>query len=137
MPKKYLSAKGSERLDQEREQLEAKFAELRKREEQVHIEQRNVIGSLLLGAVETGDWTEAQLHDLLRPLIKRKKDFEILGMSADHTSKADSATNQESLLENVDKDEDDPETDEDDLETDDDKISEPVSASAISSASGS
>lgn len=131
MPKKYLSAKGSERLDQEREQLEARFAELRKREEQVHIEQRNVIGSLLLSAVETGDWTEAQLHDLLRPLVKRKKDLEVLGMSADNTSKADSATNQESLPKDVDKDEDDPETDEDD------ESSEPVSASAISSASGS
>lgn len=128
MPKKYLSAKGSERLDQEREQLEAKFAELRKREEQISVQQRNVIGSLLLGGVENGDWTEEQLHDLLRPLIKRKKDFEILGMSVDNSSEDDSATNQESLPEDVDEDEDDPETDEDD------KSFESVSASANSSA---
>lgn len=126
MPKKYLSAKGSERLDQEREQLEAKFAELRKRQEQISVQQRNVIGSLLLGAVENGDWTEEQLHDLLRPLIKRKKDFEILGMSVDNLFKPDSATNQKSLLEDFDKDEDDPETDKDN------RNSEPGSPSTVS-----
>ena len=83
MPKPYLSAKGSEKLEQERNQLEAKAAELRKREEQLSLQQRDVIGSVMLGAVASGDLTEGELHDFLRPLIKRKKDFETLGMSPD------------------------------------------------------
>ena len=92
MPKPYLSAKGSEKLEQEREQLEARAAELRKREEQLALQQRDVIGSVLLSAVATGDLTEEELHDFLRPLIKRKKDLEILGVETKETSQ----TNQSS-----------------------------------------
>ena len=92
MPKPYLSAKGSEKLEQEREQLEARAAELRKREEQLSLQQRDVIGSVLLSAVAAGDLTEEELYEFLRPHIKRKKDLEILGVETEKTSQ----TNQSS-----------------------------------------
>ena len=92
MPKPYLSAKGSEKLEQEREQLEARAAELRKREEQLSLQQRDVIGSVLLSAVAAGDLTEEELYEFLRPHIKRKKDLEILGVETEETSQ----TNQSS-----------------------------------------
>lgn len=127
MPKKYLSAKGSERLDQEREQIEAKFADLRKREEQLHIQQRDVIGSLLLGAVENGDWTETQLHDFLRPLIKRKKDFEVLGMSSDEDVEPQKVARQKPVPKGDDADESSGQTSEDE------DLLEPLSASSLAS----
>lgn len=83
MTKKMLRGTLPNRLDQERADLEARLAELRKREEQRALKQQLLIGSVMLNLVASGEWTEAQLHDLLRPHLKRKKDFDTLGMALD------------------------------------------------------
>ena len=83
MTKKMLRGTLPNRLDQERADLEARLAELRKREEQRALKQQLLIGSVMLNLVASGEWTEAQLHDLLRPHLKRKKDFDTLGMASD------------------------------------------------------
>lgn len=83
MSKKMLRGTLPNRLDQERAELEARLAVLGKREEQHAAEQQRLIGSVMLELVASGEWTEARLHDLLRPHLKRKKDFVTLGMASD------------------------------------------------------
>jgi len=95
MPKSYLRGKDAERIDLERQELEARFAELRKKEEVLSAQQRELIGAIMLDLVASGEWTEAQLHDFLRPHIRRKKDAKILGIDLDGASsdQPDVATN--------------------------------------------
>lgn len=83
MTKKMLRGRLPNRLDQERAELEVRLAELHKREEEQATKQQLLIGSVMLELVASGRWTEAQLHDLLRPHLKRKKDFATLGMVSD------------------------------------------------------
>ena len=83
MTKKMLRGTVPNRFDQERADLEVRLAELRKREEEQATKQQLLIGSVMLDLVASGRWTEAQLHELLRPHLKRKKDFATLGMVSD------------------------------------------------------
>ncbi len=83
MTKKMLRGTLPSRLDQERAELEARLAELCKREEEQATKQQLLIGSVMLNLVASGQWTEAQLHEFLRPHLKRKKDFATLGMASD------------------------------------------------------
>jgi hypothetical protein len=76
-----LRSKDAERIDSELEQLEAKFKEARKRKEQLAAKQYEAVGRIMLELVDSGVWTEERLHDLLRPQIKRAKDFELLGIT--------------------------------------------------------
>ena len=76
-----LRSRDAERIDSELEQLEAKFKEARKRKEQLAAKQYEVVGRIMLELVDSGVWTEERLHDLLRPQIKRAKDFELLGIT--------------------------------------------------------
>jgi hypothetical protein len=76
-----LRSKDAERIDSELEQLEAKFKEARKRKEQLAAKQYEAVGRIMLELVDSGVWTEERLYDLLRPHIKRAKDFELLGIT--------------------------------------------------------
>lgn len=76
-----LRGKDAARIDTELEQLELKVKEARERKEQLAVKQYEVVGRIMLGLVASGEWTEAQLHDLLRPHIKRARDFSLLGIS--------------------------------------------------------
>lgn len=76
-----LRSKDAKRIDSELEQLEAKYKEARKRKEQLAAKQHEAVGRIMLDLVASGVWTEERLHDLLRPQIKRAKDFELLGIS--------------------------------------------------------
>ncbi len=76
-----LRSKDAKRIDRELEQLDAKYKEARKRKEQLAAKQHEAVGRIMLDLVASGVWTEEKLHDLLRPQIKRAKDFELLGIS--------------------------------------------------------
>ncbi len=86
-----LRGRDSVRIDNELEQLEAKVKEARERKEQLAVKQSEVVGRIMLGLVSSGKWSEAQLHDLLRPHMKRSKDFALLGMSKEQGSMDDSS----------------------------------------------
>ena len=76
-----LRSKDAKRIDRELEQLDAKYKEARKRKEQLAAKQHEAVGRIMLDLVASGVWTEEKLHDLLRPHVKRAKDFELLGIS--------------------------------------------------------
>lgn len=87
-----LRGKDAARIDNELEQLELKVKEARERKEQLAVKQYEVVGRIMLGLVASGEWTEAQLHDLLRPHIKRAKDFSLLGISRKRGTTEDAST---------------------------------------------
>lgn len=92
MLKSYLRGKDAQRMDLERQELEARFAELRKKEEALSAQQRDLIGAIMLDLVASGEWTEAQLHDFLRPHIRRRKDAKVLGIELHEASDAEQDT---------------------------------------------
>lgn len=84
-----LRGKDAIQIDKELQELEAKVKEARERKEQLAVKQHEVVGRIVLGLVSSGHWTESQLHDLLRPHIKRAKDFTLLGISRNASTTGD------------------------------------------------
>ena len=84
-----LRGKDAIQIDKELQELEAKVKVARERKEQLAVKQHEIVGRIMLGLVSSGHWTESQLHDLLRPHIKRAKDFTLLGISREASTTGD------------------------------------------------
>lgn len=91
-----LRSKEADRIDNDLEQLEAKTREIRKRKAELAAKQQEVVGRIMLNLVAAGEWTEEQLHDLLRPHIKRAKEFDLLGITPEGNEHIDEEPDVES-----------------------------------------
>ncbi len=83
---RYLPNQDTERLSEERERAEAQLASVKQREEALALKQRETIGQVLLDLVSTKAWTRDELHDFLRPHIRRKRDARLLGIDLEQAS---------------------------------------------------